>query len=102
MRDSILVDPLGRSLVLSGHTWERHILVAHPDMDGGREFVEQAVSSPRSIWTSISDADVRVYYGDGPSPYLLVAVKANIVIGIVLTAHLAKKETGARKEWPHP
>src|SRR5438105_1698337 len=98
MADSSLVDPLGREVILSDRTWDRHILVAHPDMDGGREFVEQAVTSPKSIWLSGSDADVRVYYGEGPSPYLMVAVKANIKRGVVLTAHLVKKETGAKKE----
>jgi hypothetical protein len=102
MADTSLVDPLGRAIVFADHTWERHILVAHPDMDGGREFVEKAVTSPRAIWTSSSDVNVRIYYGNGPSPYLLVAVKANIVKGAVLTAHLAKRETGARREWPQP
>jgi len=102
MADSSLGDPLGRECVLADHTWERHILVAHPDMDGGREYVEGAITSPRSIWSSGSDASVRIYYGDGPSPFLMVAVKVNIVEGVVLTAHLVKKETGARREWQKP
>lgn len=102
MGELALVDPLGREFVFSVHTWDRHILVAHPDMDGGRDFVERAITAPESIWLSSSDADVRIYSGDGPSPYLLVAVKANIQAGIVLTAHLAKRETGASIEWPQP
>ena len=102
MADSPLIDPLGRVVTLADHTWERHILVAHPDMDGGREDVERATTSPRSIWLSGSDTAVRIFYGDGPSPYLLVAVKVNIQTGIVLTAHLAKRETGGRREWPQP
>jgi hypothetical protein len=95
-----LVDPLGRVCILADHTWDRHILVAHPDMEGGRDYAERAITSPRSNWLSGSDADVRVYYGDGPSPYLMVAVKTNIRTGVVLTAHIAKKETGAQREWP--
>jgi hypothetical protein len=102
MGEWTLVDPLGREVLLSEHTWDRHVLVAHPDMYGGRDFVERAITAPRSIWFNSSDADVRIYYGNGPSPYLIVAIKANIQSGIVLTAHLAKKETGASIEWQQP
>ena len=72
----------------------------HPDMEGGKDFVEQAVISPMSIWLSGKHPDVRIYYGVGPSPGLLVAVKADTKKGLVLTAHLARKETGVKQEWP--
>lgn len=100
MPDRHLVDPLGRKAVLTDRTWDRHILVNHPDMDGGREFVEQAIEAPNSIWFGGKDPDVRIYYGDGPSRGLLAAVKVNITKGVVLTAHLARRESGANREWP--
>ena len=69
MADLPLVDPLGRECVLADQTWNCHILVAPSDMEGGRDCVDRAVTSPRSIWLSASDPDVRVYFGEGPSPY---------------------------------
>ena len=100
MPDSRLVDPLGREITLAEYTWDRHILVNHPDMDGGKEYVEETIVKPLSIWRSGKDENVRIYYGSGPNENLLVAVKADIVKGIVLTSHLAKKTSGAEQEWP--
>ena len=102
MADKTLVDPLGRECTLKDTTWDRHILVSHPDMDGWRGFVQEAVRSPISIWESGRNADVRVYFGPGPLSALLVAVKVDISARTVLTAHLVKRETGSRKEWPSP
>ncbi len=76
MADSVLTDPLGRVCTLSERTWERHILVVHPDMDGGREAVEEAISNPNSIWISRADSDVRIYFTNGPKRGLLIAVQS--------------------------
>jgi hypothetical protein len=57
---------------------------------------------PDSSMTDPTNPNVRVYFGEGPSPYLMVAVKVDIAKRIVVTAHLAKKETGAQIEWPQP
>ena len=100
MADSVLTDPEDRVAVLSDRTWDRHILVNHPEMDGGRDYVESAVFAPKSIWESATNASVLIYFGSGPSPHLLVVVKVNTKTQVVLTAHLAKRESGAKKIWP--
>jgi len=70
MADSSLFDPLGRKVVLSDRTQDRHILVAHPDMEGGREFVEQAVRSQLSIWRHVVlDTILREELGLEPTDY---------------------------------
>lgn len=42
-------DPLGRKVVLSGRTWNRHIVTGHPEMSGRENVVKKAVESPEYI-----------------------------------------------------
>ena len=100
MADTTLTDPLGRSCTLHDYTWNEHVLRFHADMDGGRDFVEEAVRSPLTIWVSSTEPDVRIYYSREPTVGFMFAVKVNIKEGAVLTAHIVRKETGAYREWP--
>lgn len=99
MPDAQVQDPLGRVIVLHDRTWFGHILKAHPDMSLDRPLVEQAVRSPDEIRHSRSDADCRIYLGPGPRTGVKMMVVADVALGVVKTAHLAKKPSGGAQEW---
>jgi hypothetical protein len=99
MADTTLTDPLGRRIVLHDRTWEGHIAQGHPEVAAYRDLAEQAVCHPDEIRISNSDPDCRLYYGPGPYPAVTMMVVANIVVGVVKTAHLARKVTGGAQEW---
>lgn len=102
MADSILIDPLKRKIVLNDHTWFGHILKGHPSMRTERAKAEQAVRDPSEIQVSTYDADCRVYYGRPGKGGVMIAVVADVVVGLVKTAYeAAKKKTGS-VEWPTP
>ena len=102
MADANLTDPLGRSIVLHDSTWYGHILKGHPEMARARSFVEQAIQAPVEVRASNSGPDCRLYYGAAPRIGLLVQVVADIVLGVVKTAHYAKRITGGNVEWSSP
>ncbi len=99
MADAKLTDPLGREIVLHDHTWHGHIVKYHPEVKDHRLLVEQAIHSPDEIRHSNSDADCRLYYGPGPRADVIMMVVADVSLGIVKTAHLARKVTGGALEW---
>jgi hypothetical protein len=99
MSDTTLIDPLGREVVLHDRTWNGHIIKGHPEVDGHRALVEQAVRAPDEVRVSRSDPDCRLYYGPGPWPDVRIMVVADVVHGLVKTAHLAKKISGGAVEW---
>jgi len=102
MADSVLVDPLGRQIVLHDRTWYGHVLKVHPDVGVCRKLAEDAVSRPSQIQHSTSGSDCRIYYGVGPGQGLMIAVVADVVAGVVKTVHLARKVSGGGAEWSSP
>ena len=101
MADTRLTDPLGRTIILHDHTWYGHVLKRHPDMRMLRRFAEQAVPTPVAICHSKSAADCRLYFGPTPAPGIIVAVVADVVVGVVKTAYRVGRVTGTQ-EWPPP
>ena len=99
MPSATIVDPLGRQITLHDHTWFGHILKGHPDMNGYRQEAERTVARPLEIQISTSDADCRVYYGQPSAKGIMVAVVADVVIGIVKTAYLTNKKKNGVIEW---
>ena len=103
MADTVLLDPLGRSIVLSDATWYGHILKGHPDMAGARPHAEQTVGSPEAIHLSASDGECRLYYsppGQPTGPARMICVVANIQQGFVKTAYFCKRIKPGAREWP--
>jgi len=96
-----LSDPLGRTICLHDHTWFGHIVKRHPDMRGMRAWAEEAILNPLRICHSTSDPNCRVYFGDGPGQPIMMAVVADVVSGIVLTAYRSSRLKGAI-EWSRP
>lgn len=90
MSDYTVQDPLGNRVTLSDDTWRRHITVGHPEMGRYRAPVEQAMSAPLEVRASASDAACVVYMGTLPGRALLVAVVADVRLGIVKTAYPCK------------
>lgn len=99
MPDMQLTDPLGRKITLHERTWYGHILKAHPEMAAARSLAEQAVRSPDEIRHSNSDPDSRLYYGPGMLSEVRIMVVVDVVLGLVKTAHFAKKVSGGTQEW---
>ncbi len=99
MSDTTLTDPLGREVVLHDRTWHGHIIKGHPEVDGHRALVEQAVQAPEEVRMSHSDPDCRIYFAPGPRPAAKIMLVADVVRGVVKTAHLAKKVSGGAIEW---
>ena len=99
MPESNLTDPLGREIVLHDRTWYGHIVLGHPEMQEYRMLAEEAIRSPDEIRLSRSDANCRVYFGAGPRPGIRIMVVADVIAGVVKTAHLARKISGGPVEW---
>jgi len=102
MADVELVDPLGRSLVLHERTWSGHIVKGHPEVALHRDLVESAITDPFEIRFSRADPDCRVYFGPGPRPTVKMMVVADVAVGIVKTAHVARTVSGGDVEWSRP
>ncbi len=102
MADTVLIDPLRRQIVLSGGTWFGHILKGHPAMKTSRAKVEQAVRDPMEIQVSTYDPRCRVYYGRPSKSGIMIAVVADVAIGVVKTAYEANKKKTGSIEWPTP
>ncbi len=99
MSDTTLIDPLGRTFVLADRTWQRHIIIGHPDVRAYRHLVEQAVTSPLCIRTSASSTDCRKCFGTGPRSSVFITVIVDVNLGIVKTAYLSKTMTSGDLEW---
>ena len=99
MSDSLLVDPLGRTITLHDRTWFGHILKAHPEIAAARTMVESVIRAPREIRFSRSGKNSRLYFGSGASESNIMMVVVDISLGLVKTAHRARKITGGEVEW---
>jgi len=99
LTDARLEDPLGRRIVLHDRTWFGHILKAHPEMDRFRAYVEQALTAPDEVRFSAADEHCRLYFGPGPRSDVIMMVVADMTLGVVKTAHLARKPSGGPLEW---
>jgi hypothetical protein len=85
--------------VLHDRTWHGHVVKAHPEMNRHRDLVEAAVRSPEQIRLSQSDPDCRIYFGPGPRRGVKMMVVVDVSLGLVKTAHLAKRVSGGEQEW---
>ncbi|MHC4126916.1 MAG: hypothetical protein ACYTE6_09850 [Planctomycetota bacterium] len=100
MVDRELRDPLGRRITLSDRTWFGHIVKGHPEIAAERRRVEAAIESPQQIRLSRLDIACRLYFGAGPRKGVRIMVVADVRLGVVKTAHLARRLSGGEVEWP--
>jgi len=101
LSDTILTDPLGRTITLHEHTWQGHIVQRHPEMLSHRLLAEQAITGPLEIRISAADPDCRLYFGPGPRKDTMIVVVADVAAGFVKTAHVVKAAKGV-VEWSKP
>jgi len=97
--DTSRTDPLGRAFIFHDRTWFGHILRGHPEMTDHRALVEAAITNPLQIRHSASGTDSRLYFGESSSLSHMILVVADIALGLVKTAHIAKRFTGGDIEW---
>jgi len=107
--DLVLEDPEGRLVTLRDTTWERHIIVMHPELAALRDDVEAAIKHPSQICDSRDPERHPTgleYYGTTSRPGLLIKVATEQVItrtGLqreVKTAHFVKRVSGGTQRWP--
>lgn len=99
MAGQIIIDPLGRKITLADRTWHGHIVRGHPEVGDHLRLVLDCLQTPDKILFSRNHISARVYVGKGPRIHLMMVVVANIELGQVLTAYLAKTVRG-EVEWP--
>jgi hypothetical protein len=100
--DTNLTDPLGRQIILHERTWSVHVLKGHPDVAPLRPLAEDAIRHPLEVRQSTSDPDCRLYFCKVPRRKLYLMVVADVVKGLVKTAHLTRKIKGGPIEWSRP
>ena len=95
MADQTIVDPLGRPVTLHDHTWYGHVLNIHPEMRGRRAEAADVIRRPTIIHFSY-DVDARLYHGPRAADGMMVAVIADVKLGIAKlpTGRSGPKSTG--------
>lgn len=105
----VLVDPQGRQVELYEATWQRHVLVADPELAGERAAAEAAITAPVAICRSANPAKHPTglqYYGrcDRPGLWILVATAEvadrSGTHRIMKTVHSVKRPGSGRNLWP--
>ncbi len=88
------IDPLGNEIKLLKETFEKHIIVRHPEMKNHVKNIELAVKHPIYIGKGIKSKNSIIYLSAFPNsdtPYIIVAVKKIRKMNkIILTAFSAK------------
>ncbi len=100
MADTSHRDPLGREVTLSDAAWYGHIVRNHREMSRFRFAVGRTIEQPDEIRFSASDEACRLYYAPSPRQGFMICVVADVQIGIVKTAYLAKTPKQGATEWP--
>ena len=98
--DLIIKDPLGRKITLHARTWHGHILKGHPEIEHFQDLVVDAVQNPETIHISRADPECRLYYGHESGIGHRMMVVVSVVLGIVKTAHFARRISEGIIEWP--
>ena len=94
MADVRVTDPLKRVIRFTSGNWTGHVTKRHPEVGSFRRLAEQAVRRPLEIRFSPSDSECRLYFGKGPRPGVMIVVVANVLRGLVKTAHFVKVARG--------
>lgn len=89
-----VIDPLGNEIKLLKETFEKHIIIRHPEMENHIQAIERAIKHPLYIGNGIKSKDSIMYLSAFPNPntpYIIVAVKKIKASNkIILTAFSAK------------
>ena len=87
-------DPLGNKIKLLEETFEKHIIIRHPEMKNHIQDIERAIEHPLYIGSGTKSKNSIIYLSVFPNPntpYIIVAVrKIKKTNKIILTAFSAK------------
>ncbi|MEA1937036.1 MAG: hypothetical protein U9N04_02910 [Patescibacteria group bacterium] len=87
-------DPLGNKIKLLQETFEKHIIVRHPEMKNHLQDIERTIKHPLYIGSGTKSKNSIIYLSVFPNsntPYIIVAVKKiKRTNKIILTAFSAK------------
>ena len=87
-------DPLGNKIKLLKETFEKHIIIRHPEMKNHIQDIKQAIEYPLYIGSGTKSKNSIIYLSILPipnTPYIIVAVKRiKKTNKIILTAFSAK------------
>ena len=87
-------DPLGNKIKLLKETFEKHIIIRHPEMKNHLQDIERAVKHPLYMGSGTKSKNSIIYLSVFPNPntpYIIVAVKRiKKTNKIILTAFSAK------------
>lgn len=83
-------NPLGNEIKLLKETFEKHIIIRHPEMKARIQEIKKVIEKPLYIGRGMKSKDSVLYLGEFPNtntPYLIVAVrKVKKLDRIILTA----------------
>ena len=89
-----VIDPLGNEINLLKETFEKHIIIRHPEMKSHIQDIERAIKHPLYIGSGAKSKNSIIYLSFFPNPntpYIIVAVKKiKKTNKIILTAFSAK------------
>lgn len=87
------IDPLGNEIKLLKETFEKHIIIRHPEMKNHIQDIERAIKHPLYIGSGIKSKNSIMYlavFSNPNTPYIIVAVKKIKFDKIILTAFSTK------------
>lgn len=87
------IDPLGNEIKLLKETFEKHIIIRHPEMKNHIQDIERAIKHPLYIGNGIKSKDSIMYlavFHNPNTPYIIAAVRKIKFNKIILTAFSAK------------
>ncbi len=94
------IDPLGNEIKLFKETFEKHIIIRHPEMKSHIQDIERAVKHPLYIGSGIKSKDSIMYLSTFPSPntpYIIVAVKKIKAADKIILTTFSAKNLGLNK-----
>lgn len=96
----ITIDPIGNEVKLLKETYEKHIIVRHPEMKNNVQTIKLAIEKPLYIGRGIKSKDSIIYLANFPNkntPYLIVAVKKIKKIHKIILTAFSTKNLGLNK-----
>ena len=92
-----------RKVVLEQSTWNNHIIVGHPEMNGNISAVKNNIENPEFVYDSSTNPKREIFFSRQPqSTYPMLFVKTiveyNKSKGYITTALFTRKIQGVNKE----
>lgn len=100
MQDILFIanDPLGNEIKLLADTFDKHIIVRHPEMKGRVDEIRRIIENPLYLGIGTKDKNSLIYLGKGDNvSYVVVAVKLIEKLGKIILTAFNSKNLGLNK-----